>query len=227
LEGTQKASLNQMDLGYLGYLFQRIGYILNGRILKKWGALTTRKSLWNVEFSSGQWDFLDHTSEDPIYYFLDKYSNKGSILDLGCGSGNTGNEIDISAYCSYTGVDLSEVAIQKALTRSINNHRQEKNDYFCDDILSFVPRSTYNIILFRESIHYFSKSQLSRVLAIYNGYLKESGVFIVRMANPNKYDWIVRLIEKEHAILERSSPHCPELILVFKLGFKLLTQRGD
>ena len=200
----------------MSYLSKRIKRVIETKILKRWGSTSTKKNIWDEEFSGGQWDYLDHTRNDVIYLFLDKYSNNGSILDLGCGSGNTGNEMDVFKYESYTGVDISEIAIQKALSRSKKNHRQEKNEYVCYDISSFVPRKRYDIILFRESIFYLPKNKITDVLKRYSNYLKKSGVLIVRMCDRRKYKAIVKLIEKHYHILERSPADDANIILVFK-----------
>jgi SAM-dependent methyltransferase len=200
----------------LRYLMGRGRRIVNARILKKWGNPSLKKAIWDAEFSSGQWDYLEHTADDPIYHYLEKYSNCGSILDLGCGSSNTGNELDASKYAVYAGVDISESAIQKASARSINNERKEKNDYFCADIAAYVPRMRYDVILFRESIFYIPKGRIKGVLDRYSNYLKDSGVFIVRMCDRNKYKSIVRLIEKTYQVLDRSSLSDTNIILVFR-----------
>ena len=200
----------------MSYLSKRIKRVIETKILKRWGSTSTKKTIWDEEFAIGQWDYIDHTRDDVIYLFLDKYSNNGSILDLGCGSGNTGNEIDVSKYESYTGVDISENAIQRALIRSKNNHRQDKNEYVCDDISLYVPSKRYDIILFRESIFYLPKTKIKDVLKGYSYYLKEKGVFIVRMCDRKKYESIIRLIEKYYHVLERSPADDANIILVFK-----------
>lgn len=216
MEGAEEASLNMRVIGALRYLFGRGRRIVNARILKKWGNSSLKKAIWDAEFSSGQWDYLEHTTDDPIYHYLEKYSNSGSILDLGCGSSNTGNELDVSKYVIYTGVDISESAIQKAFTRSINNERKEKNEYFCADIAVYVPRMRYDVILFRESIFYIPKGRIKGVLDRYSDYLKDSGVIIVRMCDRNKYKSIVRLIETTYQVFDRSSLSDMNIILVFR-----------
>src|SRR5207249_27036 len=119
-------------------------------------------------------------------------------------------------YSSYTGVDISESAIRRALARSIKNHRQAQNEYVCGDIARYVPRMGYDIILFRESIFYIPKYQIRKVLQRYSHYLKETGVFIVRMCDRNKYGSIVRLIEKHYHVFDRSPLRDANIILVFK-----------
>ena len=115
---------------------------------------------------------------------------------LGCGSGNSGNEMDVSNYGSYTGVDISEIAIQKALVRSKNYHRYDKNEYVCDDIFCYLRRKRCDVILFREAFFYLPKTKISDVLKGYSYYLKEEGAFIVRMCERKKYKSIKGLLRK-------------------------------
>lgn len=190
--------------------------IVNSRILKKWGKPSTAKAIWDEEFARGQWEYLENTSEDIIYGFLEKYVEKGNILDLGCGSGNTGSELAISLYSRYTGVDISEIAIQRAVARAIKTGRHERNEYFCNDIASFSPEMRYDIILFRESIFYIPLSRIKAVLNRYSEFLTENGVFIVRMCDRRKYSRIVRLIQTNYQILDMSPSNEPNVILIFR-----------
>ena len=85
----------------------------------------------------------------------------GSILDLGCGSGSTANELSGTAYQVYTGVDISDVALENAKKRTEENRRGDKNQYFQSNIFSYVLTRRYD------------------ARWIYSNYLKERGVFIV------------------------------------------------
>jgi SAM-dependent methyltransferase len=195
---------------------KRFQKAVNARIFKRWGTSSKKKLIWDEEFSSGQWDYIENTGNDPIYSFIEKYGNSGSILDLGCGSGNTGNELDTSKYDRYTGVDISENAIQRAWARSKKNCREKQNEYICADISLYKPRNRYDIILFRESIFYIPKSRIHDVLDNYSDYLKETGVFIVRMCDRRKYASIVRLIEKYYTVVDCSPADDSNIILVFR-----------
>jgi 2-polyprenyl-3-methyl-5-hydroxy-6-metoxy-1,4-benzoquinol methylase len=197
-------------------LFRKVQTIINSRILKKWGGASTAKAIWDKEFASGQWEFLEDTSRDIIYHYLEKYANNGSLLDLGCGSGNTGNELAVSAYSRYTGVDISEVAIRRAVARTISSNRQEKNRYFSGDISSFVLEGRYDVILFRESLYYIPQSRIKSILDRYSEFLTDSGAFIVSMCDRNKYKSIEQLIQSNHQVLEVSPSRDAYIILVFK-----------
>ena len=189
---------------------------INARILKKWGNTGIKRLIWNKEFSSGQWDYIDNTSDDVIYQYIEKYAKNGNILDLGCGAGNTGNELNCSVYEKYIGVDVSGEAIEKAKLRTKLNNRAEKNEYFSEDMSKFVPDKKYDLILFRESIYYFKQKKVGELLKRYSSYLKKNGVFIVSIAHSDKHRSIFHLIEKEFFVLEKYFDNVRGTITVFK-----------
>jgi len=195
---------------------QRVKRVVNSRLIKRWGDPRTKQEIWDQEFQAGDWRHLDSTADDQVYVYLERYTNGGSILDLGCGAGNTGNELNARSYSKYTGVDVSQVATDLAAARSSENGRDKKNEYFCGDIATFAPSDRYEVILFRESIFYIPRSKIVDVLLRYRKHLKQDGVFIVRMCSRHKYKSIVRLIERNLELLESSPPSGPDVILVFR-----------
>src|ERR1700674_5764890 len=98
------------DRKALMYLAQRVRNVSRG-LLQRYGTESMKRALWNSEFMGGRWNCLDDTSGDCVYPYVEKYARNGSILDLGCGSGNTGIELDVTAYQQYVGVDISDAAI--------------------------------------------------------------------------------------------------------------------
>ena len=87
-------------------------------LLQTHGSAKPKQRLWDTEFANGRWDCLDTTTDDCVYSRLESWGKGGSILDLGCGSGSTANELTESAFSEYIGVDISEVAIEKAQERT-------------------------------------------------------------------------------------------------------------
>jgi SAM-dependent methyltransferase len=148
------------------------------KLKQKWGSPNTKRRLWNQEYSNGKFNRTENTGGKWTYELIEKYSNNGNILDLGCGSGNTGNELEVSKYHHYTGVDISDVAILNAIQLSQRMNRTEKNHYCQSDISSYVPRCRYNVIIFRDSIYYIPRLQLRGVLEHYSNFLNDKGVFI-------------------------------------------------
>jgi SAM-dependent methyltransferase len=189
----------------LMYIAEKARNVLRG-LLQAYGIKSIKRSLWNFEYSRGRWDCLLTTVGDVVYGYIEKYANKGSTLDLGCGSGNTGNELDPTAYGDYTGVDISDVAIEIARRRTGENGRADKNKYLEADISDYVPTQQFNVILFRESLYYVPRARIKGMLDRYSQYLRESGVFIVRIWNvsaDSKTIEIVDTIESGFEVVEK------------------------
>lgn len=149
--------------------------------LLSYGPTRLKRALWNKEFSGDKWDFIDHTDGDPVYSHLEKFARGGDILDLGCGPGNTANELNVKAYTSYLGVDISESALAKAAKRTEESGRAAKNSFACSDFLGYVPPHNFDVILFRESMYHVPFGSVIELLDKYSAYLKPTGVFMVRL----------------------------------------------
>jgi 2-polyprenyl-3-methyl-5-hydroxy-6-metoxy-1,4-benzoquinol methylase len=149
--------------------------------LKSYGPSSIKRFLWNKEYSSDKWNFADNTVGDCVYAHLEKHAACGSILDLGCGTGNTATELAVNAYRDYTGVDISETCLSKAERRTKETGRTARNHFVRGDFISYAPTQPYDVILFRESLYHVPPGKIKSTLDHYASYLKAGGVFIVRM----------------------------------------------
>jgi 2-polyprenyl-3-methyl-5-hydroxy-6-metoxy-1,4-benzoquinol methylase len=169
---------------------------------QRWRTSRVKRRLWNQEFANGRWDFIENTPGDLIYEYVEKYCRGGNILDLGCGSGNTGCELDENSYENYTGIDISDVAIEKAIRRSEANRRNKKNRYQQSDITTYTPSQRYNVILFRESIYYIPRFKIKTILDHYAKFLKPDGVFIVRWHDQSQGKTILEHFGNAYKLVE-------------------------
>jgi SAM-dependent methyltransferase len=207
------------------YIARRALIFVQG-FLTSYGPSSIKKILWDKDFSGNKWDFIDNTVGDCVYPYLEKYAQNGDILDLGCGPGNTANELDSGAYKTYIGVDISEVALAKAEKRTQQNGRADKNSFVCSDFLGYAPTREFDIILFRESLYHVPYGQVPEILDKYSEHLKSNGVFIVRLYagdhRPGKIKTrVVRkmdLIKREFDIVESRQFDLPGIptVLVFR-----------
>lgn len=179
-----------------------------------------KKFIWDREFASGKWDFINDTAGDTSYSYLEKYCGNGSILDLGCGPGNTANELASTSYREYLGVDVSEVALNKARERSQQSGRSDKNRFVSGDMLSFVPPRQFDIILLRESVYHVAVGEIKELFDRYSQYLTTNGVFIVKLVTAGRYtsEARVRIIESEFDVVEKGE-HSRDgsTVLVFRV----------
>jgi SAM-dependent methyltransferase len=192
------------------YLAERTLTLMRS-FLKTYGPSKIKRILWDEEFAGNKWNFIDHTVEDCVYPYLEKYVQKGSILDLGCGPGNTASELAANAYRTYLGVDISEAALGKAARRTKEAGRTAQNHFVCADFLNYDPDQQFDVILFRESMYHVPLGSVKKVLDRYSDYLKSGGVFIVRMFISSGDDprakrrpkAMLRVIEAEFDVIEK------------------------
>jgi SAM-dependent methyltransferase len=162
------------------YIARRALTFVEG-FLASYGPSSIKKWLWDRDFSRGKWDFIADTVGDCVYTHLEKHAQGGDILDLGCGPGNTANELASAAYRSYIGVDISEVALEKARKRTQENGREDKNSFVRSDFLGYASAQEFDVILFRESMYHVPYGQVLSILEKYCKHLKKNGVFMVRL----------------------------------------------
>jgi 2-polyprenyl-3-methyl-5-hydroxy-6-metoxy-1,4-benzoquinol methylase len=203
------------------WLIQKTRNVVRG-IRQRWGSRETKQRIWDREYAGGRWDHCEHTPDAYIYEYVYRFCHNGNVLDLGCGSGNTGNEMDTARYGRYTGIDVSHVAVRKAAARSAATGRTEKNRYVQGDILDFVlPKEAYDVILFRESIYYVPLPKIKALLDRCAGYLAAQGVIIVDVdvggTKPERARKILEIIETGFRVLEKESPKkAGDFVAVFK-----------
>jgi 2-polyprenyl-6-hydroxyphenyl methylase/3-demethylubiquinone-9 3-methyltransferase len=185
-------------------IVQRIRSAWRGRV-QRWGNHALKRRLWNGEYAGGRWKHCENTQEDPVYRFIEKYARQGRILDLGCGAGNTGNELPVDAYSAYVGVDISDVAVAKAADRSRVNGRSGRNQYIAGDISTYVPEGNFDLILFRESMYYLRPNRMAAILEHYSRSLKEGGVFMVTIYDRHAFPRVVHILN-QYRLVEDFSP---------------------
>lgn len=206
------------------YIARRVVTFVQG-FLASYAPSSVKKRIWDKDFSGGKWDFIDDTAGDCIYPHLEKHAHGGDILDLGCGPGNTANELANEAYRSYIGVDISEVALEKAAKRTRENGRADKNSFVNSDFLGYTPTRDFDVVLFRESLYHVPYGQVLPILEKYSKHLKKNGVFMVRLYagdSTKKTKFRVTrkldLLKREFDVVEASQYDQPGIptVLVFR-----------
>ena len=177
--------------------------VLRG-LLQRYGPPSIKQALWDREFARGKWDCLEQMGSDPIYPHLEQHARQGSILDLGCGPGTTANELSPAVYQTYTGVDISEVALQTARRRSAQQGRAHQHDYVRADLDAYIPTRSHDVILLGDSLYYLPHGIIPSVLTRYARYLTPGGVLIIKLNGMPKHYPIVTMIEQTFEVLDKT-----------------------
>ena len=206
------------------YIADRTVRFVRG-FLMSYGPSKIKKLVWDKEFARGKWNFIDNTAGDCVYAYLEQYARRGNVLDLGCGPGNTANELSNDVYRNYLGVDISQEALFKAEKRSKENGRGAKNRFVCSDFLAFEPNGLFDVILFRESLYHVPVGKIRTMLDHYTQYLTPNGVFIVRLyltddgKEKQRPRRMINIIETAYEVIDKGS-YGPQdaTVVVFRPG---------
>lgn len=197
--------------------------LVQRRLLPKW----VQRFTWNREFAKGRWDSrILHTPNDPIYELLAKYCSGRDICDIGSGHGNTITEMP-PVYRTYTGVDISDVALSIAAKRAAEAGR-ERAVFVQGFMHDFTPEKKPDVFLFRESLQYVSRRQthiavdMDCFLQRYAAMLAPDGMMICRLATNTprgkyKAAQVEAVVRKNFEVIEcRRSQGSLSLMLVFR-----------
>lgn len=140
------------------------------------GDVPKPKAAWDEQYASGGWDFLNGVAELGHYSVIVGYAAwfrpGGAVLDVGCGAGVLHDRFLSVGYDTYTGVDISEVAIDGLRRRDLPG-----TSFVAIDAEEFDPQRTFDVVVFNESITYFTDpiGQFERYL----GFVGSEGIAIV------------------------------------------------
>src|SRR5256885_1209701 len=91
------------------------------------------RSLWDEQYRSGFWNYLNDASELAHYMvivgYVQHFSASPAILDVGCGHGRLLQLLRPYRFKSYLGVDFSAEAIQRAQSLTSPGARFEHVDF--------------------------------------------------------------------------------------------------
>jgi len=167
------------------------------------------KEEWDASYIAGDWDYMRRSDElehyktilSECYEFGGGRDGDAYILDVCCGEGILLDLLPSDWYTRYVGVDLSDVAIQRA--------KDKENEYVSfvrEDVRHFQTSERFSIIVFNECLYYFQ--QPLALLKRYEHYLSPNGVIIISMyqehSNQREDLWnrigASYVIENEHKI---------------------------
>lgn len=119
---------------------------------KGWGR-PSRPETVDDQYRSGHWDRFETIEEMPRYAILAglirRLKPMSAVLDVGCGYGTLGAELDSRSMGSYVGIDHSSEAIKRAVSQELPNCHFEVADF-----TTWRPDGQYDFIVFNDTAYY-------------------------------------------------------------------------
>jgi 2-polyprenyl-3-methyl-5-hydroxy-6-metoxy-1,4-benzoquinol methylase len=145
---------------------------------------------WNEQWSTSTWTYLSDLEQVPRYAIIEGWRRRlkpsGSVLDIGCGAGVFFDHLPSDGRLSYTGVDISQTAVDQA-ARKIRDVTLQR--FVLGNLLTFMPPegSLYDVVIFNEVLYYVPNP--CGAVDRYRGMLAPGGLFIVSMFDENARIW--------------------------------------
>lgn len=134
------------------------------------------RATWEQQYSNGDWDYLK--SEQISRYgvlcsYMKHIGRPISLLDVGCGEGLILRFCDRDWLLNYTGLDISQTALDRIKTRLPTDR------LICSPLEEFSTDQKFDVILFNEVLYYTNDPE--RHLVKFHNYLKPGGFFLISM----------------------------------------------
>jgi 2-polyprenyl-3-methyl-5-hydroxy-6-metoxy-1,4-benzoquinol methylase len=116
-----------------------------------------------------------------------------SLLDLGCAGATLALCLG-PEFKTYSGVDISDVAISKARENLAADKRHLATKYSLEtgQVQDFQPSQQFDVIVFNEVLYYLSLEQVAAVIRRYSRFLSPGGLILVSL----KDDEVSRLVQE-------------------------------
>lgn len=144
------------------------------------------RAQWELEYRSGDWDYLSELAERPVQMVVLGYAihhhQTPSVLDVGCGDGVLFSMLQRFPLAEYHGVDLSEEAIERVRRRvdtTSGNSGVSRTEFSRADYETFAPSRAYDVIVFNNSLMYADDPLW--VLERFANYLAPNGIIVASL----------------------------------------------
>lgn len=176
----------------------------------RFGWAGIRRLAFDGKYQRGDWSsYTDGKGDLPAT--ITRYLRSGDLLLMGCGGASVLGALQAEEFNSALGIDLSTEAIRLA-----SRYVSKRVTFQVADMEIFQCPREFDVILFSESLYYVPSSRQIGFLSRLAASLKPDGVFIVTVAEAERYESILRRIRDQFTILEdRKFPHSNRQIVVF------------
>jgi SAM-dependent methyltransferase len=145
----------------------------------------------------------------PMDWFLQFLGQRrfGRALSIGCGTGPLERDLIRRGICQYVDAfDGSPGSIDIARKLAVEEGTDDRIHYYVGDFNEpKLPRKTYDIVLFHQSLHHVAK--LEKMMAAILRTLRGGGLlYIDEYIGPSRFDWNDALVAPHRAQFARIPP---------------------
>jgi 2-polyprenyl-3-methyl-5-hydroxy-6-metoxy-1,4-benzoquinol methylase len=140
---------------------------------------------WNMAYKSGDYQGSGDKSQVQRYVILagalNSLDTASSVLDIGCGNGLLRQFLSGPTLNTYTGIDISQAAIDSIKLKHPNDH------YICSGADEWNPKTTFDAIVFNEVLYYLPNPR--KTIEKYKRFLRPGGMLLFSIYNKRTLFW--------------------------------------
>lgn len=135
---------------------------------------------WDEAYGTGRWDCLEDPGEalrsSLIAAVVGRSADRPTVLDVGCGAGLLRRELEPFGCRSYTGLDLSREAVERARRGAADDAGAT---FRVADAETFEAPEPFDAVVLNESLYYLRDpvAQARR----YHAMVRDGGVLVISM----------------------------------------------
>lgn len=153
------------------------------KIANRFGGPRLRTWSQNDQYRNGRWNRQGDGRRPTVVDLVEKLADGGRVVEHACGQGHLAAQVDPECYTSYTGYDLSVVAIEAARQRSAS----DRCSFEVQDMLSWTGDSDLSLIVAEECLNYLRPGQLREFLGRCRASLAPGGAVLATFHDGRRY----------------------------------------
>lgn len=193
--------MNPVSLLYYRYMYLRENSIARAVTSLLGRPEVPSREIWESQYRTGHWTRLNDLSEQAhnamVLSYVSYLRPNSSLLEIGCGEGILLQQLKKIGYRSYTGVDISQVAIDRC-----SQFRDVKTSFIACNAEMYVPDGNLDVMIFNESAYYFARPILT--LQRYAEYLTAEGIFVISLFDMERTRPIRRQLKRVFSVVDET-----------------------
>lgn len=163
-----------------------------------------KQRVWDSQYHSGLWSGGDRSPE--MIKMAQQLCHGGVLVEFGCGEGELPFLLPPGSFSTYTGYDISAVAIDRATHRA-RTSGIESMYFIQQDMAKWRGAQAVSLILIEECLYYLSSKECKVFLSTCCDSLVDDGVILVIVHSAAKHARTVSLCRSACKVIDEFHLH--------------------
>lgn len=160
------------------------------------------KLSWNLQYEAGLWSKGQRSS--ITIDLVKNLCRGGHIVEFGCGEGDLIHLLPTGSYSYYTGIDISQIAIERAKLKAskcgIKNY-----DFVNDNMAMWPGGKNISLILVEECIYYLKAEAMEEFIGRCLESINDDGAILIIVHSAEKHVAALHVCRKYGQVISETN----------------------